>query len=251
MRHIPIIATMKEKDITASWARLKHEAENLSVKEPLLAPLLQAILKADNISRAMAHMLAKKLDCTDAKTETVLSLLREYPPDEDMIIKDLQAILTHDPAASDLVTPFLFFKGFHGLQAYRLAHALWNAGRTHLAVFIQNRISETCGMDIHPAARIGSGVMMDHATGIVIGATAVVEDDVLFWHGITLGGRGLENIDRHPKIRQGALLGANATILGNIEIGKGARIGAGSIVVKPVAAGETVIADTAKTVSRV
>lgn len=240
------------KNQTASWERLHIEATNLYAKEPLLQDLIQSsILDADNIAQAMANLIAHKFSCSNMNKHDFRTLFDEHPLDEQRIIRDLDAVLKHDPAATDLVMPFLFFKGLHGLQAYRLAHQLWNAGRAHLAAFIQSRISSLCDMDIHPACHIGSGVMMDHATGIVIGATARVGDDVLFWHGVTLGGRGTENIDRHPKIRNGAIIGAGSLILGNIEIGEGAKIGAGSIVIKPVAAGDTVVPDTAHILNRV
>ncbi len=241
-----------DKDCTVSWERLHTEASKLYAQEPLLQDLIQSsILHATSIGDAMANLLAHKFGCSDMNKHALRAVFNDYPLDEQKITRDLGGILKHDPAATDLVMPFLFFKGFHGLQAYRLAHQLWNAGREHLAVFIQSRISSLCDMDIHPACHIGSGVMMDHATGIVIGATASVGDDVLFWHGVTLGGRGTENIDRHPKIRKGAIIGAGSMILGNIEIGEGAKIGAGSIVIKPVAAGDTVVPDTAHILNRV
>jgi serine O-acetyltransferase len=132
------------------------------------------------------------------------------------------------------VEPFLFFKGFHALQAYRITHWLWTKGRDALALHFQSRISEVFGVDIHPAARIGRGVMIDHGTGVVIGETAIVEDDVSLLHGVTLGGTGKEQGDRHPKIRRGVMIGASATILGNIEVGAYSRVGAGSVVLAPV-----------------
>ncbi|MBI3441522.1 MAG: serine O-acetyltransferase, partial [Proteobacteria bacterium] len=156
----------------------------------------------------------------------------------------------HDPAAHDVLTPFLFFKGFHALQSYRVAHWLWGQKRNHLALYLQNRISDLFSVDVHPAAKIGSGVMMDHATGIVIGETAVVEDDVLFWHGVTLGSKTMIGGDRHPKVRKGAHLGANSTILGLIEIGAGARVAAGSTVIGNVPAGVTVAGIPAQIVSK-
>ena len=144
--------------------------------------------------------------------------------------------------------PFLFFKGFHALQAYRLAHWLWNEKRRHLALYLQTRVSDLFAVDIHPAARIGSGIMMDHATGIVIGETAVVEDNVSMLHAVTLGGTGKEAGDRHPKIRTGVLIGAGAKILGNIEIGKGARVAAGSVVLQNVPPCKTVAGVPAKVI---
>jgi serine O-acetyltransferase len=148
------------------------------------------------------------------------------------------------------LAPFLNFKGFHALQAYRIAHWLWNQQRQLLAVHLQNRISEVFGVDIHPAARVGSGILFDHATGIVIGETAVIEDNVSMLHGVTLGGTGKEIGDRHPKIRQGVLIGAGASILGNIEIGAGAKVAASSVVLDPVPPHCTVAGVPARIVGR-
>jgi serine O-acetyltransferase len=147
------------------------------------------------------------------------------------------------------VTPFLFFKGFHALQAYRVAHWLWKQKRNSLALFLQNRISCVFAVDIHPAARIGKGIMFDHATGIVIGETAVVEDNVSIMQSVTLGGTGKEHGDRHPKVRSGVLISAGAKVLGNIEIGECAKVGAGSVVLKDVAPRTTVAGVPAKEVS--
>jgi serine O-acetyltransferase len=147
---------------------------------------------------------------------------------------DLSAVFERDPACHSYVQAFLFFKGFHALQCYRIAHWLWLHGRKPMALFFQNRVSDLFAVDIHPAARIGRGIMMDHATGIVIGETALVEDDVSMLHGVTLGGTGKEEGDRHPKIRRGVLLSAGAKVLGNIEVGEYSRVGAGSLVLKPV-----------------
>jgi serine O-acetyltransferase len=146
--------------------------------------------------------------------------------------------------------PFLFFKGYHALQSYRAAHWLWQQGRECLALFLQNRISQVFDVDIHPGARIGRGVMIDHATGVVIGETVVLEDNVSMLHGVTLGGSGCGKGDRHPKIRAGVLIGVGAKILGNIEIGEGAKIGAGSVVLDAVAAHTTVAGVPAKLIGR-
>ncbi|MDP9128589.1 MAG: serine O-acetyltransferase, partial [Pseudomonadota bacterium] len=153
---------------------------------------------------------------------------------------DLIAITERDPAAKNILVPFLFFKGFRALQAYRVAHWLWRMERRTLASYFQSRISSCFVVDIHPAAVIGKGIMMDHAHGVVIGETAVVEDNVSFLHNVTLGGTGKEKGDRHPKIRSGVMIGAGAKILGNIEIGAGARVAAGSLVLKNVAPHVTV-----------
>lgn len=153
---------------------------------------------------------------------------------------DIQAVNERDSACCSLVTPLLYFKGFHALQAYRIAHWLWRQGRKPLALFLQNRISSVFAVDIHPAARIGKGIMFDHATGIVIGETAVVEDNVSIMQSVTLGGTGKEAGDRHPKVRKGVLISAGAKILGNIEVGECAKVGAGSVVLKDVPPRSTV-----------
>ena len=147
---------------------------------------------------------------------------------------DLQAVRDRDCACCGYATPFLYYKGFHALQAHRVAHWLWQQGRKPLALFFQNRISVEFGVDIHPAARIGRGIMLDHATGVVIGETATVGDDVSIMQGVTLGGTGKESGDRHPKVGSGVLISAGATILGNIHIGDGAMIAAGSVVLHEV-----------------
>jgi serine O-acetyltransferase len=162
---------------------------------------------------------------------------------------DLSAVFERDPACHSYVEAFLFYKGFHALECYRIAHWLWGQGREGLALFFQSRVSEVFDVDIHPAARLGRGIMIDHATGVVIGETAVVEDDVSMLHGVTLGGTGKETGDRHPKIRRGVLLSMGAKILGNIEIGEYSRIGAGSVVLKSVPAGCTAVGVPAKLVS--
>ena len=174
-----------------------------------------------------------------------------YAADPDIVAasaSDLVAIRERDPACPDLVTPFLYFKGYLSLQIYRIANWHWRGGRQHLAQHLQSRMSEMFGLDIHPAARIGRRVLIDHGTGIVIGETAVLEDDVSMLQGVTLGGTGKIVGDRHPKIRRGVLIGAGAKILGNIEIGEGAKVGAGSIVLEAVRPYTTVVGNPARLV---
>lgn len=230
---------------TTVFAAIKGEAEKLSKEDAALAPLLQSVIApASGLPEALGLLLSEKLATRNLPEGLLLQLFQEFaeavPDLTDIVEHDLKSIAGHDPAARDWVTPFLFFKGFHALESYRLAHYLWSADRQHLAQYIQSRVSVLFGVDIHPAARIGRGVMMDHATGIVIGETAVVENDVLFWHGVTLGGRSFAPGDRHPKVRSGATLGANSTLIGNIEIGRNAKVAAGSVVVADVAEGVTV-----------
>jgi serine O-acetyltransferase len=219
------------------WHDLKTGAQNLAKAEPLLITDTGCILQSTNVSEAMGRILELRL-----QWPTLQSLYMQHPLDPEILTRDLNSILTNDPAAKNVLTPFLFFKGFHALQAYRLAHQLWISGRHAMAEAIQARISVVCGVDIHPAAKIGAGVMMDHATGIVIGETATVGDDVLFWHGVTLGGKSTLAVDRHPKIGNRVILGAGCILLGNIKIGDDDKIGAGAIVVQDVLSGVTVLA---------
>ena len=165
--------------------------------------------------------------------------LRSDPSIVEKVERDLKAVFERDPACKGYVQPFLFFKGFQALQAHRVAHWLWTEGRETIAFYLQSRVSEVFQLDIHPAARIGGGVFVDHGTGIVIGETATVGDDVSMLHGVTLGGTGAERGDRHPKIGKGVLLGAGAKVLGNIHVGDYAKVASGSVVLKDVPAGCT------------
>ena len=160
----------------------------------------------------------------------------------------MMAVDERDPASLSLLQPFLYFKGFHALQSHRVAHWLWTEGRQTLAFHLQSRVGERFGLDIHPAAQIGKGVMFDHATSVVIGETAVIGDDCSILHEVTLGGTGAAHQDRHPKIGRGVLIGAGARVLGNIKVGDGARIAAGSVVLEEVPAGCTVAGVPAKVV---
>lgn len=240
---------------TGPWPELRAGAEILLETDAALRPLLSdIILPAASLADALSRLLSQKLSARHLPEELLQELFAAFadavPDLDDIIAADIRTILTRDPAARDSLVPFLFFKGFHALQSQRLAHYLWNTDRQHLALFLQNRISDLFAVDIHPAARIGRGVMMDHATGIVIGETAVVEDNVLFWHNVTLGSRTFNPGDRHPKIRKGAVIGAHATLIGNIEVGAEAKIAAGSVVISDVPAGATVAGAPAKIVAR-
>jgi serine O-acetyltransferase len=221
------------------WSRMREEAITLSRTEPVLASFVHAtVLNHERLEDALAYHLAHKLGSVDVGPLQALRVIQEAFADQpgigDEVRADLSAIFDRDPAVRTTVEPFLFFKGFLALQAYRIMHWLWGRGRTTFALHFQSRISEVFGLDIHPAARIGRGVMIDHGTGVVIGETAVVEDDVSMLHGVTLGGTGKEQGDRHPKVRRGVMIGAGAKILGNIEVGAYSRVGAGSVVVNPV-----------------
>ncbi len=237
------------------WSRILEQAQQQADKEPVLSSFLHAtVLNHANLEAALSFHLASKLDCNTAPAMVMHELFSEALSTDASIgtavRADLQAILDRDSACQSVITPLLYFKGFHALQSFRVAHWLWQQERKSLALFLQNRISVVFGVDIHPAAQIGQGIMLDHATGIVIGETAVVEDNVSIMQAVTLGGTGKECGDRHPKIRSGVLISAGAKILGNIEVGEGAKVGAGSVVLKPVKAHTVVAGVPAKEVCR-
>lgn len=226
------------------WAALRNEAAHVAQTEPTLASLLNAVvLKHDKLSGALSYQLARKLGDQELSPMSAREIAEEAYASDPRIIEwveaDLRAVFERDPACKGYVQPFLFFKGFLALQTHRVAHWLWTEGRETLAFYLQSRMSEIFQVDIHPATRIGSGVFVDHGTGIVIGETAVIGDDVSMLQGVTLGGTGAERGDRHPKIGKGVLLGAGAKVLGNIQIGDYAKIASGSVVLKPVPAGCT------------
>ncbi len=233
------------------WAQLRVEAMQAAAEEPLLASYLHAsILHHDRIDDALSYHLAQKLGHGDLPALQLREVVREaYDSDPQLAqqaLRDMRVVRERDPACTTYLQPFLFFKGYNGLQAYRIAHWLWSQERNILAYHLQSRISELFAVDIHPNATIGSGVFIDHAHGIVIGETAVVEDDVSMLHSVTLGGTGKDRGDRHPKIRRGVMIGAGAKVLGNIEVGEDARIAAGSVVLDDVPARCTVAGVPAK-----
>ena len=235
------------------WPLMREEAERKAKEEPILGSYFHAtILNHRTFGDALSFRLASKLDNPMLPTMLIRDVIAEATHDESEILRaaeiDIIATYTRDPACEDLSSPFLFFKGFHALQAHRIAHWLWNKERRTLAQFFQNQISVTLGVDLHPAACIGSGIMLDHATGIVIGETAVVEDDVSILHSVTLGGTGKTGGHRHPLIRRGVLLSAGCKIIGNIEVGVNAKVGAGSVVLNDVPPNVTVAGIPAKVV---
>jgi serine O-acetyltransferase len=243
-------------DTTASlWQRLKLEAERLVAREELLKPLVRAhVLDRTNFAEALASVLASRL-CEHALPAVDLHRLFEpvlaMPEILQAAGKDLVAVVERDPAAQSLaIVPFLHFKGFQSLQAHRISHHIWTSGRPDLAFYLQGRIALAYGVDFHPAARIGSGIMIDHATGVVVGETAVIGDDVSMLHGVTLGGTGKQTGDRHPKVGNGVLLGSGAKILGNVRIGDGSKVGAGSVVLADVPPHCTVVGVPARVVGR-
>lgn len=233
------------------WQQLRNEAASLAESEPLLASYAHTcVLAHHNFETALSFILSNKVADNVMPTLSVKEIFDQaYLLHHDVVdsaICDLEAVLVRDPAVQSYLTILLNFKGFQAIQVHRLAHVLWQSGRRDLALFIQNRNSEVFGVDIHPAAQIGRGVMFDHATGIVVGETAVIENNVSIMQSVTLGGTGNESGDRHPKIRQGVMIGAGAKILGNIEVGRGAKVGAGSVVLNSVPAHVTVAGVPAK-----
>ncbi|CAL8980758.1 serine O-acetyltransferase [Rhodoplanes serenus] len=238
-------ATRPRNRIDPVWDRLRGEAEAVVRQEPELASFLYAaVLHHDRLEEAVAHRVASRLDHPDLGAELIrrgyLDALEDSPEIGEAFRADLVAVFDRDPATGRFIEPLLYYKGFHAIQAHRLAHWLWTHGRRDFALYLQSRSSAAFQTDIHPAARIGRGVFLDHATGLVVGETAVIEDDVSILHHVTLGGTGNEVGDRHPKIRHGVMIGAGAKILGNIEVGHCARIAAGSVVLRPVPNNTTV-----------
>ncbi len=236
-----------------AWKRLRFEAAAAAAEEPALSSYINAsILAHATLCQALSYHLAEKLSGPEMGPQQVRHLLSDaYDADHSLVDAaeaDMQAVLERDPACRGMLQPFLFFKGFLALQTHRIAHVFWRSGRETLAFHFQSRASELFGVDIHPAARIGRGVMLDHATGITIGETAVVGDGCSLLHGVTLGGTGKEVGDRHPKIGRGVLLSVGAKVLGNIEIGEQAKVAAGSVVLKDVPAYCTVAGVPAKLV---
>ena len=228
-----------------TWDKIRTEALILVNEEPMLASFFHStILNHDSLRSALSFQLANKLASAVMPAivlrEVIETALAAQPDILDAAAADICAVKERDPAVRYYSTPLLYLKGFHALQGYRVAHWLWQQGRYSLAVFLQNQISVVFSVDVHPAAQIGRGIMFDHATGIIIGETAVVEDDVSILQNVTLGGTGKEHGDRHPKIREGVMIGAGAKVLGNIEVGRGAKIGAGSVVLQAVPAHTTV-----------
>lgn len=246
---------MPSKTIDPVWDRIRKEAAEHASEEPILASFLHAtILNHTRLEMALSFHLASQLDSPTASSlllrEVMLAALDSDASIRRAVRLDLQAVEDRDSACHEIYVPFLYFKGFHALQTYRVAHWLWKAGRQSLALFFQNRMSTEFGVDIHPAARLGHGIMLDHATGLVIGETAVVGNNVSMLQSVTLGGTGKDEGDRHPKIGDGVLISAGAKILGNIRVGEGAKVGAGSVVLEDVPAHTTVAGVPAKVVGR-
>jgi serine O-acetyltransferase len=235
------------------WSRLREEAEMAVRAEPALATFLYTtILNHDRLEDAVIHRVAARLGGRTVPSDLIAQTYAEAVDSDrsfgEAFRADILAVADRDPACTRLIEPVLYFKGFHAIQTHRLAHWLWNAGRRDFALYFQSVSSEVFQTDINPAARVGKGIFLDHATGLVVGQTAVIGDDVSILHGVTLGGTGKERADRHPKIGRGVLIGAGAKILGNIEVGPCARVAAGSVVLQPVPRNTTVAGVPARVV---
>jgi serine O-acetyltransferase len=231
--------------VDPGWARIRREAEEVARHEPELATFIYStVLHHDTLEAAVVNRVAERLDSPEVPAELIrqayADALEAEPAIGAAFRSDIVATFDRDPATNRFLEPVLYFKGFHAIETHRLAHWLWNRSRRDFAYYLQSRASAVFQCDIHPAARIGRGIFLDHATGLVVGETAEIGDDVSILHDVTLGGTGKEAGDRHPKIRHGVLIGAGAKILGNIEIGHCARIASGSVVLQSVPHNTTV-----------
>ncbi|TKT76934.1 serine O-acetyltransferase [Aquamicrobium sp. LC103] len=227
------------------WSAIREEASEAVAHDPLLAAFLYStILNHDSLEDSVIHRLSERLDHPDMGADlirqTYQAMRRDVPEWSTIVRVDIQAYYDRDPACDRFMMPVLYFKGFHAIQTHRLAHWLWGQGRRDFALYLQSRSSAVFQTDIHPASKMGKGIFIDHATGLVVGETAIVEDDVSMLHGVTLGGTGKAGGDRHPKIRHGVLIGAGAKILGNIEVGHCSKVAAGSVLLTSIPANKTV-----------
>jgi serine O-acetyltransferase len=254
MREQAMAETLKKvATVDPVWRRVCDEAVEAIANEPLLGGLVHSsLLHHPTMERALAYRFSLKLASGEMSEQILRELADEaYEADPELGVAaraDLMAVYDRDPACHRFIQPLLFFKGYKAVQAYRVGHWLWRTGRRDLAYFVQMRVSEVFGVDIHPAAQVGKGIMIDHAHSIVIGETAVVGDNVSMLHSVTLGGTGKEDGDRHPKIEDGVMIGAGAKILGNIRVGHCSRIAAGSVVLHDVPHNTTVAGVPARVV---
>ncbi len=254
LRDLPLIRRSDPDAFTAAlWLRLRSEAHQAYAAAPRLSPLfLDSILNQPDFETALFHRIAAHLKNDIIPSSLILDgFLRASAADPtfgDAAKADISAVLERDPATTRLIEPFLYFKGYHAIQAHRLAHWLYANGELDFALYLQSRNSEVFQTDIHPAAWIGQGVLLDHATGLVVDETAVIEDEVSLLQNVTLGATGKDDGDRHPKLRRAAMIGAGAMIIGNIEVGEHALVAAGSVVLVDVPAWSTVAGVPARVV---
>jgi len=245
--------TGKVKALDPIWSEIRKEAQTAMTAEPALGSFVFAtVLSHDQLEDAICHRLAQRIQHADVDAvllnQTFQSVLVGRQHLGDVFRADLAAVFDRDPACNRYLEPLLYYKGFHALVTYRFAHELWNDGRRDFALYLQSQSSHMFSTDIHPAAKFGQGIMLDHANGFVVGETAVVGNNCSFLHGVTLGGSGKETGDRHPKISENVLIGAGAKVLGNITVGEGSRVAAGSVVLNDVPAHVTVAGVPAKVV---
>jgi len=241
-----ISAEIANDAVQGLWAAIRDTAKMWARREPVMAGwLTHCVLEASTFEYGLGVILTDKVADSVLPERTLLPMMLEAMEADAAVIEaaaaDLEAYVNRDPACPDHLTALLFYKGYQAVQTHRMAHWFWTHGRPTLAHYLQSRSSEVFGVDIHPAARFGRGIFFDHATGIVVGETAVIDDDVSILQGVTLGGTGKETGDRHPKIRSGVLISAGSKVLGNIVVGQGAKIGANSVVLKDVPAHTTVV----------
>ncbi|RMN61096.1 Serine acetyltransferase [Pseudomonas amygdali pv. hibisci] len=242
----------QEIDMSPLWQRLRDQARQLTERNPVLGDYATSHLLAySTFEDALAANLARQMQAQASNValeDWFKAIIKARPSIAQAAAADINHLETVNPACPDHLTAFLTFRGIQAVQAYRIAHALWAEGDEQSAVLVQNWAANTWSIDIHPAARLGKSLFVDHGIGLVIGETAVVEDQVSLWHGVTLGSTLNEAGDRHPKIRRGALICAGATVLGNIEVGANAIVAANSVVLKAVGAGTVVAGTPAKVV---
>lgn len=255
MMTISSLTTPTSPAINEVWATILQEARQAATTQSEMASYYYVnVLNHDSLAASIRYFLSNRLANRQMSAMTLHSLMAEameaQPQIVEAMLADLLAHYERDAACDQYILPLLFFKGYHALQLHRIAHYFWQANRKILAIFIQHRIAELFDVDIHPAAQFGMGIMLDHATGIVVGETAVVRDNVSMLHGVTLGGSGAAGGKRHPTIGSGVLLSNGAKVLGNITVGDNAKIGAGSVVLSSVASGATVVGVPAKQVSK-
>jgi serine O-acetyltransferase len=244
------------RQVDPVWETIRREAEAIVAAEPAMASFVFAtILNHDRLEDAIVHRISQRLDNSVVNAEVIRLAYKEAladSPDLGEIMRcDIAAVYDRDPACDRHIEPVLYFKGFHAIETHRLAHWLWSKGRRDFALYLQSRSSSIFQTDISPAAPMGRSIFLDHATGLVVGRTASIGDNVSILQDVTLGGTGKETGDRHPKIRNGVLIGAGAKILGNIEVGEGAKVAAGSVVLHPVPPHTTVAGVPAKVVGKV
>ncbi len=249
----PAVAKSAISNVDPIWDRVRAEAEAMGAAEPALASFIwETVLNHRRLEDAIVHRVAERLGHSTVKEALIRQTYEEALDDEPQLGEifrvDLQAVYDRDPACERLIEPILYFKGFHAIQTHRLANWLWRKGRRDFALYLQSRASEVFQTDIHPQVPLGRGLFFDHATGIVIGATAVIDDDVSILQNVTLGGTGKETGDRHPKIHRGVLIGAGAKVLGNIVVGHCARVASGSVVLAEVPPRTTVAGVPARVV---